>query len=60
MPGERRQARVRGRARRAARGLSGPDALIITRAQRDAAPLTCAGESFTNAGDDPYLQDVAF
>ena len=43
-----------------ARGLSGPDALIITRAQRDAAPLTCAGETFTNAGGDPYPQDVAF
>ncbi len=36
------------------------DALAISRAQRDAAPLLCSGETFTNAADDPYPVDVAF
>jgi hypothetical protein len=43
-----------------ARGLASPASLIITRAQRDAYPLTCSGEMFTNAESDPYQADVAF
>jgi hypothetical protein len=43
-----------------ARGLASPAALIITRAERDAAPLTCSGEVFTNAAEDPYPMGVTF
>jgi len=43
-----------------ARGLASPASLIITRDQRDTAPLTCSGEAFTNSADDPYPVDVAF
>ncbi len=43
-----------------ARGIMSPSMLIITRAQRDAAPLTCTGETFTNTVSDPYPIDMAF
>lgn len=37
-------------------GINAPSDLIITKAQRDAAPLTCSGETFTNAGSDTLPQ----
>ena len=39
-------------------GINAPSDLIITKAQRDAAPLTCSGETFTNAGSDTLPQWV--
>lgn len=43
----------------AARGAASRQAFIITRAQRDAAPLGCTGETFTG-GADPYPIDTTF
>lgn len=33
-----------------ARGVPSRSAMVIGRAERDASPLTCAGEAFTSAG----------
>jgi hypothetical protein len=45
----------------AARGIASRAALVITRAQRDAAPLTCVNHQFTDGvASDPYPADVAF
>jgi hypothetical protein len=43
-----------------ARGITTRSELIITRSERDAAPLTCNGETFTNADSDPYERWVDF
>lgn len=42
------------------RGIANPQALILTQAQRDANPLTCSGETFTNAGSDPLAKSASF
>lgn len=39
-------------------GINAPSDLIITKAQRDTAPLTCSGETFTNASSDTLPQWV--
>jgi len=36
--------------RYAARGIASRESLIISRAERDAEPLTCSGETFTSFG----------
>jgi hypothetical protein len=43
-----------------ARGIESPASVIITRAQRDASPLSCSGERFQDTSGDPYPQLVAF
>jgi len=42
------------------RGIATPQALIHSQAVRDANPLTCDGETFTNAGSDPLAKAVSF
>lgn len=41
-----------------ARGVPSRAAMVVTRAERDADPLTCSGEAFTSAGTLPNWVDL--
>lgn len=42
------------------RGVAGPSSFILTRSQRDAAPLACLGEGFDHSRPDPLPQYLRF
>lgn len=43
-----------------ARGITSRSQLIIAKSERDAAPLTCTGEAFTHASNDPLTTWVVY